>query len=86
MIELPSGAMIQFGHFGSPGTGGYAKAQQRITFARPFPTGCVSAVQSNMWTRDNTWAPIWDAIVTCDRFGITFGASVTGRHWQAIGY
>ena len=55
-------------------------------FRKPFTTACISASGTHMMGYGSATAAAYAAIVSCDKTGIQFDATVPGRHWMAIGY
>ncbi|WP_433963132.1 gp53-like domain-containing protein [Pseudomonas aeruginosa] len=85
--RLPSGLIIQYGSFGGYSTGGFSGANPpKVIFRKPFTTACISASGTHMMGYGSATAAAYAAIVSCDKTGIQFDATVPGRHWMAIGY
>lgn len=85
--RLPSGLIIQYGSFGDYSTGGFSGAKPpKVIFRKPFTTACISASGTHMMGYIAASAATYAAIVSCDKTGIQFDATVPGRHWMAIGY
>lgn len=85
--KMPSGLMIQFGSYGSFGATGFVlNKEQRFEFKRPFPSTCITVSTSHMWSFSGGTGGTWEAVKSCDKFGVTFKDTLPSRSWIAIGY